>query len=142
MTATCECGGRLDQQSRLPNAWVAADQQHRTAHETATGDTVEFGNPGDQARGIVGLAGQGLERKQAAFTGLATWPGGAFGAFLAERIPFPASLAFALPAAEGGTAVLADEGEAALGHGNRRKMAVHKARATMRTIQEQFLRRY
>ena len=117
MTGTRERGSRLDQQSRFSDARVAADQQDRTAHETAAGDTVELGNPGDQARGIVGLASQGLERKQASFTGLATRPGRTFGAFLAERIPLPASLAFALPAAEGGTAVLADEGEAALGHG-------------------------
>ena len=90
----------------------------------------------------MGLTGQSLERKQATFARPATRSRRSFSPFLAERIPLPAGLAFALPAAEGGTAVLADEGEAALGHGNRRKMAVREAKAATRTIQEQFLRRY
>jgi len=64
----------------------------------------------------VGLTGQGLERKQATFTGLATWPGRAFGAFLAERIPLSAGLAFALPTAECGAAILTDEGRRPFGH--------------------------
>ncbi len=116
MTGTRERGSRLDQQSRFSDARVAADQQDRAAHETTAGDTVELGNSRNKARGIVGLAGQRLERKQASFTGLATRSGRTFGAFLAERIPLLASLAFALPTAECGTAVLADESEVALGH--------------------------
>ena len=64
----------------------------------------------------MGLAGQSLERKQTAFARLATGPGRSFRPFLAERIPLSASLAFALPAAESSTAVLADKGKAALGH--------------------------
>src|SRR4029079_15847761 len=57
-----------------------------------------------------------LESKQATFARLATRPGRSFSAFRAERIPLSAGLAFALPAAESSTAVLADKGQAALGH--------------------------
>ncbi len=46
------------------------------------------------------LAGQRLEREQAALAGFAARAGGALGAFLGQRIPFAAGLALALPAAE------------------------------------------
>ena len=66
-----ERGGSLDQQGRFADAGIAADQQHRAAHEAAAGDAVEFGDAGGQARGVVRVAGQRLEREQAAFAGLA-----------------------------------------------------------------------
>ena len=121
MTGARERGGGLDQQSRFADAGIAADQQDRAAHKAAAGDAVEFGNAGGQARGVMGLAGKRLEREQAAFARLATRPCRTLGAFLAERVPFSAGLALALPAAEGGTAVLADEGQGASGHKNRPK---------------------
>src|SRR5262245_3867772 len=116
VTCACERGGGLNQQRGLSNPWVAADEKHRTANETAAGDTVEFIDPRYQARGIVSLSGQCLESKQATSAWFATRPGRPLGPFLAERIPLTAGLAFALPAAEGGAAVLANKGEAALGH--------------------------
>ena len=142
VTGTRERGSRLDQQSRFSDARVAADQQDRTAHETAAGDTVELGNPGDQARGIVGLASQGLERKQASFTGLATRPG---------RTSAPSSLSvFHSPQAshlpcqrlKAAPQFWQTKVRLRLDMGNRRKMAVREARVATRTIQEQFLRRY
>ncbi len=62
-----------------------------------------------------GLAGQRLERERPALArrrGRAP-PGGASlrRAFLDQRVPLAAGVAFALPAAVGGAAVLADEGE-------------------------------
>jgi hypothetical protein len=62
------------------------------------------------------LTGQRLQRKQAASAGLTARTGGAICSLLAERVPFPASLALALPAAESGAAVLAYEGRIALRH--------------------------
>ena len=72
--------------------------------------------PRGQARSLMRLAGERLEREQAALAGFAAGTGGTLGAFLGERVPLAAGLALALPAAEGGAAVLADEAEAALGH--------------------------
>ena len=117
--------GGLDQQGRFADAGIAAHQQDGAAHKAAAGDAVEFGDAGGQARGVMRVAGERLERKQAAFAGLTARPGGPLGAFLAQRVPLAASLAFALPAAEGGAAVLADEAQAALGHsGIARKVAL------------------
>src|SRR5581483_2886475 len=69
---------------------------------------------------VLCLAGERLEREEAALARLAAGAGGALAAaFLGERIPLAAALAFALPAAIGGAAVLADEAEVAPGHGER-----------------------
>jgi hypothetical protein len=65
----------------------------------------------------MGLAGERLKREQAASARLAARAGRALGAFFAQRVPFPAGLALSLPAAEGSTAVLADEGQIAFRHG-------------------------
>ena len=62
------------------------------------------------------LAGQRLEREQAAFAGFAPRSGRALGAFLGERIPLAAGLAFTLPAGRRRPTVLADEGQIAPGH--------------------------
>ncbi len=109
-------GGRLQQHGRFADAGVAGHQQHRAAHQAAAGDAIEFGDAGGQARSLMRLAGERLEREQAALAGFAAGTGGTFGAFLGERVPLAAGFALALPAAEGGAAVLADEAEAALGH--------------------------
>lgn len=64
----------------------------------------------------MGITGQSLKREQAASTRLAARARRAFRPFFTQRIPLATGLAFALPAAEGGTAVLADKGQAAFGH--------------------------
>ena len=112
-------GGGLDQQRRFADAGIARHQQHRAAHEAAAGDAVEFGDAARQARGVMRLAGEPLEREQAALGGLAAGSGGPLGAFLGQRVPFAAGLAFALPAGRRRPAVLANEAEAAPGHQNR-----------------------
>ena len=61
-----ERGGRLDQQRRFADAGIAADQQHRAAHEAAAGDAVELGHAGGKARRVLRLAGERLEREHAA----------------------------------------------------------------------------
>ena len=53
----------LDQQRRLADAGIAAEQQHRAAHEAAAGDAVEFGDAGGEAGRVLRLAGQRLERE-------------------------------------------------------------------------------
>ena len=69
-------------------------------------------------------------------------PGGARGAFLDQRVPLAAGLAFALPAGRR-PAVLADEGQIALGH--RESPAngpIMTANPAMRTFQEHSLRKH
>jgi hypothetical protein len=56
-----EGGGKLQQQRRLADAGLAADQQRRARHDAAAGDAVELGEPGRDARNLVGGLGQGLE---------------------------------------------------------------------------------
>ena len=54
--------GSLHEQRRLANAGIAADQNRRTAHETATGRPVEFADAGGNAWRILDIArksGQG-----------------------------------------------------------------------------------
>ena len=101
----------LDQQRRFADAGIARHQQHRAAHEAAAGDAVEFGDAGGQARRVLRLAGERLEREQRGPCA-ARGPGrrGGAGAFLGDRVPLAAGVALALPAAVGGAAVLADEG--------------------------------
>src|SRR5215831_2636575 len=60
------------------------------------------------------LAGEGFEREYAASAVLASQR--PLGSFFAQCVPIAASLAFALPAAKGGTAVLANKGGLAAGH--------------------------
>jgi hypothetical protein len=69
------------------------------------------------------FAGKRIEREQTTFARLAAGTSRTLGAFLSERIPLSASLAFALPTTECGPAVLADESETSFGHGNRLEMA-------------------
>ena len=116
MTAARHGRGGLEQQCRFADAGIARHQQHRAAHEAAAGDAVEFGDAAGQPRRLMGLAGQRLEREQAALAGLAAGTGRPLGAFLGQRIPLAAGLALALPARRGRTAVLADEAEIAFGH--------------------------
>ena len=66
LAALRQRGRGLDQQRRLADARIAADQQHRAAHEAAAGDAVELGDAGRDARRFRAAALQGLEREQAA----------------------------------------------------------------------------
>src|SRR4029077_3673054 len=111
---------RLGQKRRFADAGVAADEQHRAAHESAAGDPVKLEHAGGQARGVLALAGETFQGEQ---------PSLPLGAdrdrhrrragyvFLGERVPFAAGGALALPAIIGSAAVLADERERVLGHG-------------------------
>ena len=76
MAGARQRGGGLDQQRRFADAGIARHQQHRAAHEAAAGDAVEFGDAGRQARGVMRLAGQRLEREQAALARRAAGTGG------------------------------------------------------------------
>ena len=55
----------LDQQRRLADAGVAAEQQHRSAHEAAAGDAIEFGDAGGEAGRVLGLAGRAARAQSA-----------------------------------------------------------------------------
>src|SRR5690349_21653681 len=117
MTGAREQAGCLGEQGRLADAGIAADQQHRAAHEAATGDAVELGHSGRQARRLLALAGQRLQRELPAFTsGADRDRHGAGRIFFRERIPLAAGLALALPAVVGRAAVLTDKGEGGFGH--------------------------
>ena len=54
---TRERTGGLYQEGRLTDAGVAADQQHRAAHESTAGDAVELGHARRQPGRFIGLAG-------------------------------------------------------------------------------------
>src|SRR5881397_283024 len=111
MPAARERGGDLDQECRLADAGVAAEQQHRAAHEAAAGDAVELGDATGEPRRLVRFARERLERERTALArraaGLLRARGG--GVLLGDRIPLAAGVALALPAAIGGAAVLADK---------------------------------
>ena len=107
----------LDQQRRLADAGIAAEQQHRAAHEAAAGDAIEFGDAGGEAGRVLRLAGERLEREAPALARRTAGRGRALGAFLGDRVPLAAGVALALPAAGLGAAVLADEAIGATGHG-------------------------
>src|SRR5207248_9566751 len=88
--------------------------------KTSTGDAVEFGHTGGQARGLVALAGQRFQREQPALALAANrnrHRRGAGYVFLDQRIPLAAGLALALPAVIRRAAVLADKGKRGFGHG-------------------------
>src|SRR4029077_15262421 len=116
-----ERGGGLDQQSRLTDAGIAADQQYGAAHKAAPSHPVECGKTRAQTRAVMRLACERLQHEKPAFARLATRPCRTLRTFLAERVPFSAGFALALPAAEGGAAVLANEGQGASRHKNRPK---------------------
>src|SRR5207302_8203664 len=99
----------------------ARHQQHRAAHQPAAGDAIELGHAGGQARGLMGFAGERLEREYATLARRTTGDRAIRrSAFLSNAVPFAAAVALALPAAINGTAVLADEGGNLFGHGPRR----------------------
>ena len=108
----------LDQQRRLADARLPADQRRRTGHKPAAGDPIELGDAGHEPRLGLGRARQVLERKRA--PGRAPSNGRAADAkrrrFLDDRIPLAARFAFSLPALRDRAAVLADIRRTKLGH--------------------------
>ena len=108
----------LDQQRRFADPGITAEEQDRTTHEAAAGDAVELGEAGGKARGIAGRTRERLEREQPALARHAPGQLRTRGSrtLLADRVPFTAGVAPALPAAIGGTAALADEACFATGH--------------------------
>src|SRR4029077_11964722 len=121
MSGASERGGGLDQQSRLTNARIAADQQYGAAHKAAPSHAVEFGNARGQTRGVMRVACKRLQHEKPAFARLATRSCRTLRTFLAERVPLSAGFALALPATEGGAAVLANKGQGSSRHKNRPK---------------------
>jgi len=118
MARARELGRDLEQQRRFADARIAAEQQHRSAHQAAAGDTVELGDAASEPRRVMGLARERLERELAALARRAPGLRGPrrSGGFFRDGVPLAAGVALALPAAIDGAAVLADEGELATGH--------------------------
>ena len=107
----------LDQQGRFADAGFAAHQQDRARHESATRDTVDLAEAGDDARHVGGRALQRLEGEDAAArSGAAGAAAGPGRDLLDDRVPFAAGIAAALPAVRDRAAVLADEDGAGFCH--------------------------
>lgn len=113
MPPPCERRRRLGQQRRLANARVTAHQERGAAHEAAAGCTVEFADAGDDARRVLDLARQAGQRHGAslarALQRLRAGADAAGRAFLDQRVPLAAGIAFAGPALMDRAAALADE---------------------------------
>ncbi len=110
---------RLRQQCRFADAGIAADEQHRAAHEAAAGDAIKLGHAGGQTRGVVTLARQAFQLEYPALAPGADRDrhrGRAGRIFFRKRIPLAAGLTLALPAVIRRAAVLADKGERGFGH--------------------------
>ncbi len=118
---------RLQQQRRLADPWVAADQHHRPFHQPATQHPIELADTGGDAR-LLGLL-HVLERSDLGCLGLAgpaatprcRWRclaarGGAFEHDFAQRVPDTAFGALPLPLGVLGTALAADIGRFRLRH--------------------------
>ncbi len=108
-------GRDLDQDRRLADAGVAADEDRGSRHEATADDAVEFADAGEYARLLVRLA---RERRQ--FNGASPCAtkrdGNGGGRLFGDRVPFAAGLAAALPLGGDCTAVGADELGAGAGH--------------------------
>jgi hypothetical protein len=114
-----ERGRNLDQERRFADAGVAAEEQHRAAHEAAAGDAVELGKPRCEPRRLLSGAGERLGARTRAPCAARDR------AFAAGRsLRFPRRWCsihrrrphLALPAAVVRAAVLADETRFATGH--------------------------
>ncbi len=120
----------LQQQGRLADAWIAADQHHRALHQAAAEHAVQLTDAGQRA----GLGGQ-RHRGQRRDTRRARGGAGVTGTLrahrrlrrrrrrqhdLAERVPRAALGARALPLRMLGTAIGADIGGLGLGHAGSR----------------------
>ena len=106
----------LDQERRLADAGIAADEKHGAPDETASRHAVEFGDAGSRAHRLLGRALHRLEVKRTPFAAVSR--ARARGSrhrrragcvLLGHRVPAAAGVAFALPAPVDGPAGLADE---------------------------------
>src|SRR5262249_59059248 len=109
-SAAGQRGGALDAWRRLADAGTPAEKQPGAAHEAAAGDAIEFGKPRGEPWSVASRAGERLERKQAPLARRAAWQLRTHGTLLGDGVPLAAGVAFALPAAVGAAAVLADAG--------------------------------
>jgi hypothetical protein len=67
LTAARVRGRDFKQQRRFADAGIAAQEQHRSAHQPAAGHAVEFGDTGGQPRRFDRLALERLDDEQPAF---------------------------------------------------------------------------
>ena len=114
--AAGEASDELQEEGRLADAGVAADEHGRGRHEAAARDAVELDDAAHAPRNprcgaVEALEGErlALARVEAAGTGLARL-------LLDDAVPGPTRLAAALPASVAGTAFLTDEAALRLRH--------------------------
>ncbi len=115
-----EGGGGLQQQGRLADAGVAADEDGRSRDEAAAEDAVELVDAGEAARQRR-LGGGEVAKGDAAAAGRAERAGGGAGGeagLLGDGIPGAAGLAAAGPLGVDSAALGADEGGASAIHGS------------------------
>ena len=103
--------GSLEQERRLADAGIAADEERRAAHEAAAGDAVELGHAGLDPGRLRRFAGERGKRDDTTLARFLARPGGdaARGSLLDERVPLTAIVATPLPAGRDPAAVLADK---------------------------------
>ncbi len=100
--------GDLDQDGRLADAGIAADQDRRARDEAAADDTVELADTGERARQLLGVAGERGKRDWLAASGAKRGRHGGR-RFLGKRVPFAARFAAPLPFGGHRAAIGADE---------------------------------
>jgi hypothetical protein len=108
-----ECGRNFDQQGRFADAGIAAEEQHRAAHQSAAGDAVELGDAAAKARRLVCFA---LERFNGEESAFACRSRPCLGALLDERVPGAARIATAGPSRGRCATALANEIMSARNH--------------------------
>ena len=115
----------LQQDGRLADARVAADQHHRAIHQAATEHPVQLAGDGGEARHFLDAdLGQGLDLRL--LPGPAAAPAGGGGAGfehgLGQGVPGPAFTALPGPLGKGGAALGAAIHALGLGHGTLRPL--------------------
>ena len=108
-------GRRLQQQGRLADARIAADQHRRGRHEAAAQHAVELGDAGGARGGGSARAGETDEGDTPARTALGGGTGTRGDRFLDDGVPLAAGFAAAGPLRADGAAALADEAGGRLG---------------------------
>lgn len=117
-----QAGGHLEEQRRLADSGLPADEHERAGHESPAEDPIELTDPDGQPGGVVGDGLGQRHRRQAAGDRAAVRPPDAYGLAdrgLDEAVPGRAGTALALPAEERLAAALADEAALGAGHGGR-----------------------
>ena len=109
MPLAAERGERLEQQCRLANARVAADEQRRTGDQAAAAHAIEFADGAPQPSRLVALPAQADQLDKVALGAAQALGRRGRHDLLGHRVPGPAIVAAAGPFARGGAALLADE---------------------------------